>query len=212
MDADHSKKAPGARMKTAIRLLAVCVGFSLMGLALASPVAFAEGSLGGTGGSPLESPLVVPEGLPLTGSQSVEDAEEARSASPEAVVARQESQTKYEGLGAEEAAKLVGEVFPGVVDHPAGGLPQLPEGRRITAFVDANAADVGCSAGALEAFSGVSLGTSLVALLEASPARRRPKKRVKRSSNEMARCLRSGAGRSSDCGARPLWLQPDLEK
>jgi RHS repeat-associated protein len=138
-----------AMMKAAPISLAVCMGFCLAGLAFASPVAFAEGSsaLGGTGGSPLESPLVVPEGLPLLGEQSVQEIEEARRASPEAVIARQESQTKYEGLSAGEASKLAGEVFPGVVDNPAGGLPQLPEGEHITNIIGANAAQVSSAQG-----------------------------------------------------------------
>ena len=51
-----------AMMKAALRSLAMCVGLCLTGLAIASPVAFAEGSsaLGGTGGSSLGSPLVIP--------------------------------------------------------------------------------------------------------------------------------------------------------
>ena len=71
----------------------VCV---LTAFALCSASATAEGvpALGGIGGSPLESPLVVPEALSLTGSQSVEDVEETRRASPEATVAREESRTK----------------------------------------------------------------------------------------------------------------------
>ncbi len=138
-----------AMTKAALKWLAVFMGFCLMGLAILSPVAFAEGSstLGGAGGSPLESALVVPDGLSLLGGQSVREAEEARRASPEATVARQESQTKYEGLGAEEALKLAGEVFPGVVDHPAGGLPQLPEGQHITTIIGANAAQVSVAQG-----------------------------------------------------------------
>jgi RHS repeat-associated protein len=138
-----------AMMKAALISLAVCMGFCLAGLEFASPVAFAEGSsaLGGTGGSPLENPLVVPEGLPLLGEQSVQEIEEARRASPEAVIARQESQTKYEGLSAGEASKLAGEVFPGMVDHPAGGLPQLPEGEHITNIIGANAAQVSSAQG-----------------------------------------------------------------
>jgi hypothetical protein len=131
-------------MKAAIKSLAICIGLCLMGVAVAVPVAFADGTavLGGTGGSPLESPLVVPGGLPLLGEQSAHDAEEAQRASPEAAIARQESQTKYEGLGAEEASRLVGEIFPGVMDHPDGGLPNLPEGQHITNIIDANAARV----------------------------------------------------------------------
>jgi RHS repeat-associated protein len=136
-------------MKAAIKSLAICIGLCLMGLAVAAPVAFAEGTaaLGGTGGSPLESPLVVPEAELLLGGETVSNVEEARRASPEATVARQESQTKYEGLGAEEASKLAEETFPGIVDHPAGGLPQLPEGQRITSIIGANAAQVSLAQG-----------------------------------------------------------------
>jgi len=131
------------------RLLLRCMAYSLAGLAVCAPAAAAEGSpaLGGTGGSPLESPLVVPEAQSLLGGQGLSEAEEARRASPEAAVARQESQSKFEGLGAGEASKLAGEVFPGVVDHLAGGPPQLPEGQRITDFIGANAAQVSLAQG-----------------------------------------------------------------
>src|SRR5580704_10368866 len=120
-------------MKAALRSLAMCVGLCLTGLAIASPVAFAEGSsaLGGTGESSLESPLVVTEALPLFGDEAISNVEAARRTSPEAVAEREESPTKYEGLDTEEAAKLAGEVFPGVVDQSAGGPPPLPEGQHI---------------------------------------------------------------------------------
>ncbi len=133
-----------AMMRAALRSLVVCMGFCLMGLAIASHAAFAEGSsaLGGTGGSSFESPLVVPGAQGLLGGVGVSEAEEARRDSPEAVVSRQESGTKYEGLGAEEAAKLAGEVFPAVVGRPAGGLPPLPEGQRITSFTGADSAQI----------------------------------------------------------------------
>ena len=102
-------------VKAALRPLVVCVGLCLMGLAIASPVAFGDGSsaLGEMGGSPLESPLLVPEGLSLLGEQAVREAEEARRASPEAVIAREESQTKYEGLGVAAAKKLLGKCSRG---------------------------------------------------------------------------------------------------
>jgi RHS repeat-associated protein len=121
-----------------------CLVFACVLLPLYAGTAFAEGSsaLGGAGGSPLESPLVVPEALPLLGGEAVSNVEEARRASPEAVVARQDSQTKYHGLSAGEASKLAGEMFPGVVDHAAGGPPELPKGQRITDFTGANAAQV----------------------------------------------------------------------
>ena len=123
-------------MHVAWRLLLKFLVCLLAGFAACCATAAAEGSsaLGGTDGSPLESPLVVPEARPLLGGEAVTNAEEARRASPEAVVVRQESQTEYEGLSAGEASKLAGEAFPGVVDHPAGGLPQLPEGQRITSL------------------------------------------------------------------------------
>ncbi len=121
-----------------------CLVFALVGLALcAGSASAAESSaLGGTGSSPLESPLVVPEALPLLGGEAVSNAEEARRESPEAAVARQVSQTEYEGLSVGEASKLAGEVFPRVVDYPAGGPPQLPEGQHITGFISADAAQV----------------------------------------------------------------------
>ena len=57
-----------AMMKAALRSLAMCVGLCLVGPVIATPVAFAEGSsaLGGTGGSSLGSPLVIP-GSPTQG-------------------------------------------------------------------------------------------------------------------------------------------------
>ncbi len=121
-----------------------CLVFALLGLALCAGTASAEGSsaLGGAGGLPLESPLVVPEALPLVGVEAVGNVEEARRASPEAVSEREESQTRYEGLSAEEAAKLAGEVFPGVVDHSGGGLPPLPEGQHVVSFTGANSAQI----------------------------------------------------------------------
>ena len=131
-------------MQAAIKSLAICIGLCLMGVAVAAPVAFAEGTaaLGGTGGSPLESPLVVPETLPLIGDEAVSNVEEARRASPETVAEREESQTRYKGLDAEEGAKLAGEVFPGVVDQLAGGPPPLPEGQHIANFTSANSAQI----------------------------------------------------------------------
>jgi RHS repeat-associated protein len=131
-------------MKAALRSLAMCVGLCLTGLAIASPVAFAEGSsaLGGTGESSLESPLVVTEALPLFGDEAISNVEAARRTSPEAVAEREESPTKYEGLDTEEAAKLAGEVFPGVVDQSAGGPPPLPEGQHIADFTSANSAQI----------------------------------------------------------------------
>ena len=134
----------GVGMRVVCGAVLKCLTCFLAAFALCTATAAAEGAtaLGGTGASPLESPLVVPGGLSLSGGQSVEDAEEARRASPEATVAREESQTKYEGLGAAEAAKLAEEVFPEVVDHPVGGPPPLPEGEHIASFTGADSAQI----------------------------------------------------------------------
>ena len=127
----------------------VCVAVTVACLAVVPGVASAEGGSGsgGAGGSLLEGPLGSSESQSLLGGQAAREAEEVQRTSPEAVIARQESQTEYEGLGAEVAAKLAGEVFPGVVGHPAGGPPQLPEGQSITHFIGANAAQVGLAQG-----------------------------------------------------------------
>ena len=98
--------------------------------------------LGGTGGAPLESPLVVGEAQSLVGGEGVAAAEEAHRDSPEAVVAREESQTKFDHLDREQAAKLAAEVFPKLVDDPAGGPPRLPDGQKLTGFVSDQAATV----------------------------------------------------------------------
>ncbi len=158
-------------MRVVCGVVLKCLACVLAAFALFTATASAEGvsALGGTGGSPLESPLVVPEGLPLTGSQSVEDAEEAQRASPEAVLSCQQSQTKYEGLGAEEAGRLAAEVFPGVVGEPAGGPPRLPAGQSITGFPSVDVAQVDLGGGK----RGVIDSTGPIAV-EIAPGRRVP--------------------------------------
>ena len=134
----------GAGMRVVCGVVLKCLTCFLAALLLFAATAAAEGAtaLGGTGQSPLESPLVVPEAQSLLGGQGTTEAEEVRRNSPEAVLAREESQTKYEGLSAEEAVKLAGEVFPEVMDRPAGGLPQLPAGQTITGYPEDDAAQV----------------------------------------------------------------------
>ncbi len=56
--------------------------------------------------------------------------------------AREESQTKYEGLGATESAEVAARVFPGEMAEPAGGLPSLPEGERVVGYPSNDAAQV----------------------------------------------------------------------
>jgi RHS repeat-associated protein len=126
-----------------------CVGFVFVWLLLGVGVtSVAEASaLVESGSSQLSSPLVVPEVDQMLGGQSAEEAEEARRASPEAVAAREESETKYEALGGEEAEKLVDGTFPTLVDQPAGGPPTLPSGEDITGFPSVYSAQVDLGGG-----------------------------------------------------------------
>jgi hypothetical protein len=89
-----------------------------------------------------EGSLVAPEAQPLVGGEGAKEGEEVRRANPEAVLAREESATKYEGLDSGEADELAREAFPGLVDDPGGGPPQLPAGQHIAGFVDGTAAQV----------------------------------------------------------------------
>jgi hypothetical protein len=116
------------------RLLTGWVVCCIAGLALVPACAFAEGSaaLGGTGGSVLESPLVVP-GSPGE-SEQVRSQEQATLANPEAVAQRAASRTAFENLDAEQAEKVAGEAFPAVIDDPAGGFPKLPEGQSVAKY------------------------------------------------------------------------------
>ena len=95
---------------------------------------------GGLGSLP-GSPLVVPDGEPLIGGQ-LAAAEEARLANPEAVAVREASRTKYEGLDAEQAARVASEAFPQVIEEPAGGPPELPMGDSITSYPTDSAAQI----------------------------------------------------------------------
>ena len=126
-----------------IRRLVACVVCCLAMLVFPAAT-FAEqslsGSAGGVSGSLLGNPLVV-TGAPMEPEQLKAD-EEARRFSPDAVVARKESETKYEGLDPGQAEKLAGEAFPRTVDDPAGGPPKLSAGTTATGFPTDNAESV----------------------------------------------------------------------
>ncbi len=59
----------------------------------------------------------------LVKNQELLDERESRLDNPEAVVAREESQTEFEGLGSRRAAKVDGEAFSRVVDDAGGWSP-----------------------------------------------------------------------------------------
>jgi RHS repeat-associated protein len=95
--------------------------------------------------------------------------EEAKRDSPEAVAAREESRTKFEGLSSERAGKVDGEAFPEAIDRPAGTLPPLPAGQRVVGYPADNAAQVDLGGGR----HGVIESTEQLAI-ESSPGRREP--------------------------------------
>jgi RHS repeat-associated protein len=131
---------------------------------------FCSPALASGGGSPAAessglagNPLVVPGAGLLVGAQQQEASEEARLRSPEAVRAREESETKFEALSPGEAAKLAGEAFPALIEDPAGGPPPLPAGESIVGFASDTSAELalpGGEHGALDSVAPLALETS----------------------------------------------------
>ena len=136
----------GMGVSWAERLMTTCLLLCVTGLIGCSAVAYGAGASHGAaragGRSPLESPLVVAGVQELDQGQQLLTAEEVMRASPEAVAARTESQTKYGRRNATQAAKLAREMFPAMINDPAGGAPKLPKGQQITGFLDATVAQV----------------------------------------------------------------------
>jgi RHS repeat-associated protein len=136
-------------------------------LGMAPGVASAESSSpgrgSGTSSSSFASPLVVPGVQPLVGGQQAQAAQQAKLANPEAVSAREESRTKFEGLNVKQAEKLAGEAFPEAIDRPAGTLPPLPAGQRIVGYPADDAAQVdlpGGKHGVIESMEPIAIETS----------------------------------------------------
>ncbi|MGH2853338.1 MAG: DUF6531 domain-containing protein, partial [Solirubrobacteraceae bacterium] len=124
-----------AMTKAALRSLAVCIGFCLTGLVITSPVAFAEGSstLGGTGSTSLESPLVVPSPPPLSLAPPFQGVLAPTAAQLSADAA---SRTAYEGMGGSAAVALAQRVFK--IERPGWTPPGSGEGAHITAYLGSN--------------------------------------------------------------------------
>lgn len=130
-------------VRAGVRSLVVLVVCCAVGLVGSPAVVLGEGtpSSGGSGASMLfGGSLVVPGGLEE--GQQAQVVEEARWSSPEAVEAREASETSYEGLGAEAAARLAQRAFPTTIGSPAGGPPQLPGGQTIVGYPADNVAQV----------------------------------------------------------------------
>jgi streptogramin lyase len=151
-------------MWTGTRSLTVLMTCCVVGLVSSPVTAVGDSSLSveGTGASlSLESSLVVPGSL--TEGEQLQAQEQAKLANPEAVAAREESRTKYEGLSAEKAVDLASEVFPKIVGDPAGGPPSLPAGQQITGYLSDNAASVNVGGGGqavLESSEPIAMETS----------------------------------------------------
>jgi YD repeat-containing protein len=90
----------------------------------------------------LGNPLVVPALEHLDGGQQVQAAFRARLANPEARIARRRSQTAFEHLRADAAARLAASAFPGIVRAPSASPPKLSAGERIVRYIGPNAAAV----------------------------------------------------------------------
>lgn len=152
--------------------LAACCAVLLSWVALLPGVAYADSSssgLGGTGEAALESPLVAPGVQPLVEGQGIREAEQVSANNPEAVAAREESLTKYKGLGVAEAGELDGRLFPAMVNEAAGGPPRLPVGESITGYPTVSAAQVDLGGGV----RGV-VDSTVPMAMETSPGRRTP--------------------------------------
>ncbi len=127
-------------MRFAVRLFVTCL---LCGVGLFSSVAADADSLSspGEGDGGLLSGSLVVSGSPAEREQ-LRAEREAKLNSPEAVAAREESRTKYEGLNPEADATVSQEAYPNLMTTPAGGPPSLPAGQSLVAFSSDNVASV----------------------------------------------------------------------
>lgn len=115
-------------MTALVAAMLCCTGASCL-----SAVAWGEeGSLLVAGSGPLDGPLVTPDS-PLEG-EAIQVGEKARLASPEAVLAREQSRTAFQGLDQEEAAKVAQETFPELIEQTVGDLPALPSDEHIAGY------------------------------------------------------------------------------
>ena len=139
--------------------MAGLVGFP--GVALAQDSLSAEGSGGSS--ALFDSPLVVEDVQTLDEGQQFADQARSRRMNPEAVAARERSRTAFEHLGSAGAAKLAREAFPGVIDQPDGGMPQLRSGERIVRYLNDHAAQLSLPGGkhaAMESLDPIATQTS----------------------------------------------------
>jgi RHS repeat-associated protein len=112
-----------------VRVVCVVCLFGCMVVAPARAVAEEVSASGLVAAGPLAPLGSAGGGLGLLSSTG-----EVGRVGPEAFWARQTSSTQYEGVSGAASRRLVGALFPGLIDRPVGGPPQLPAGVRATGF------------------------------------------------------------------------------
>jgi DNA-binding beta-propeller fold protein YncE len=157
-------------MKAGLLSLVACLACCVAGLAVSPMSALGKGSLSGEGAgasSLLRGSLVIP-GSPAE-PEEMQAQREALRYTPGAFSAREASETAYENLDTAQAKALAQRVFPGLIDEPAGGPPQLPAGAKIVRTPAENVAQVLLAGGKHEVVESLE-----PIALETSPGHRTP--------------------------------------
>lgn len=116
---------------SALRLLVACLASCLIGvLGFASPALAGQPALAGPG---FGDSLLSAPGVELLAGDGQAAAEESERADPEAVRARERSETAYQALDSRASESLTNSIDPSLIDEPAGGPPRLI-GARIVGF------------------------------------------------------------------------------
>ena len=157
-------------MKAGLLSLVACLACCIAGLAVSPMSALGKGS---SSGKAVDASLLLPSSLVVPGSpvepEEVQAQREALRFSPGAFSAREASETAYENLDAAQAKALAKRVFPGLIDEPAGGPPQLPAGARIVRTPAENVAQVLLAGGKHEVIESLE-----PIAIETSPGHRTP--------------------------------------
>jgi YD repeat-containing protein len=101
--------------------------------------------------SPLSGPLVLLSAGSLDESEQRRAAAEAQRNSPEAILRREESRTRFESETSGQAEQTDKTTFPAVINQSEGGPPRLQAGQKVIGFESGNVAqvDLGEGRGAL---------------------------------------------------------------
>ncbi len=132
-----------------LRVWLFLVGCALAALCWSCSSALADGEgFSGVAASSDESPFVVAGAQWLTGGEQTQAAREAARSNPVAVAARAASRTSFESLTSPgQVASEAKTAFPGLIEQPTGGPPQVPAGQHIMRYATDNAAQVSLPGG-----------------------------------------------------------------